>query len=102
MISQAVILCGGLGTRLGALTLNTPKPLLEVGNKPFLEILIFELARHGFREVLLLAGFAGQRIVEFSATSHIAREFGLGLDVVVEGTPAGTGGSLWRARNRLE
>jgi NDP-sugar pyrophosphorylase family protein/histidinol phosphatase-like enzyme len=102
MISQAVILCGGLGTRLGALTVDTPKPLLEVGGRPFIEILLFELARHGFRRILLLAGFAGQRIVEYVASSRIAQEFGLELDVVVEGTPAGTGGSLWLARSRLE
>ena len=102
MISQAVILCGGLGTRLGALTSDTPKPLLEVGGKPFLETLLFEVARHGFRSVLFLAGFAGQHIVEYAASSRIAREFGLELDVVVEDTPAGTGGSLWLARSRLE
>src|SRR3954465_7419989 len=102
MISQAVILCGGLGTRLGALTSDTPKPLLEVGGKPFLETLLFEVARHGFRSVLLLAGFAGQRIVEYAASSRIAQEFGLELDVVAEDTPTGTGGSLWLAHSRLE
>ena len=79
---------------MGALTSDTPKPLLEVGGKPFLETLLFEVARHGFRSVLLLAGFAGQHIVEYAASSRIAREFRLELDVVVEDTPTNTDKSL--------
>ena len=38
-IEQAAILCGGLGTRLGALAAETPKPLLSVGGRPFLDLL---------------------------------------------------------------
>lgn len=62
MIGQAVILCGGLGTRLGALTADTPKPLLPVDDAPFLDLLLFELGRHGFRRVLLLAGRGSRRL----------------------------------------
>ncbi len=40
MIEQAVILCGGLGSRLGELTHSTPKPLLPVADRPFLEWLL--------------------------------------------------------------
>ena len=43
--AQAVILVGGLGTRLGARTANMPKPLLGVGGRPFLAHLIEEVAR---------------------------------------------------------
>ena len=46
---QCVILVGGKGTRLGALTKDTPKPLLPVGGRPFLSYLIQEAARHGQR-----------------------------------------------------
>jgi dTDP-glucose pyrophosphorylase len=45
MVRQAVILCGGVGSRLGALTAETPKPLLPVGGTPFLDVLLFELGR---------------------------------------------------------
>ena len=48
-MQQALILCGGLGTRLGALTASTPKPLLCVGDRPFLDILLLELGRHGVK-----------------------------------------------------
>ena len=43
MINQAVILCGGLGTRLGHLTRRVPKPMVMVAGKPFLEHLIIQL-----------------------------------------------------------
>jgi NDP-sugar pyrophosphorylase family protein len=67
VIGQAVILCGGLGSRLGALTAETPKPLLSVGGAPSLDVLLFEL---GVTRVLLLARFAAQRIVDYAASTR--------------------------------
>ena len=77
MIRQAVILCGGLGTRLGALTTQMPKPLLPVGEDPFLDVLLFELGRHGVRRILLLAGFAAGRVLEYAATTPLRARFRL-------------------------
>ena len=77
MVRQAVILCGGLGSRLGALAADTPKPLLLVDGIPFLDVLLFELARQGVRRVLLLAGFAAQRIAEYAASTPLKARFGL-------------------------
>jgi D-glycero-D-manno-heptose 1,7-bisphosphate phosphatase len=51
MIRQAAILCGGPGNRLGALTAQTPEPLLEVDGAPFLDILLFELGRCGVCDI---------------------------------------------------
>jgi D-glycero-D-manno-heptose 1,7-bisphosphate phosphatase len=101
MIDQAVILCGGLGTRLGALTAETPKPLLTVGGVRFLDLLLFELGRHGIRRILLLAGFAAARIADYAATTPLKSRFDLAIEVAVEPEPAGTGGALWHARERL-
>src|SRR5437868_11188365 len=57
VLRQAVILVGGLGTRLGERTKTTPKPMLPVGGRPFLDTLIDEIARYdAFDEILLLAG----------------------------------------------
>ena len=53
MIEQAIILCGGKGSRLKHLT-KTPKPLLKVNKKPFIEYQIENLARHGVKEIFLL------------------------------------------------
>jgi D,D-heptose 1,7-bisphosphate phosphatase len=102
VIGQAVILCGGLGTRLGPLTAATPKPLLPVAGKPFLDLLLFELGRHGVRRVLLLAGFAADRVVQYAATAPMKARFGTEINVSVEPDPSGTGGALWHARDRLD
>ena len=102
MIQQAVILCGGLGGRLGALTAETPKPLLLIGGVPFLDVLLFELARHGVTRVLLLAGFAAQRIVEYATTTPLKARFGLEIEVAIEPQRAGTGGAVWHARDHLD
>ena len=56
MIRQCAILVGGLGTRLGPVTATTPKPLLTVGDRPFLAWLLREVARYGITDVLLLTG----------------------------------------------
>ena len=59
-IRQAVVLVGGLGTRLGALTRTTPKPMLEVGGRPLVEHVIAHLSRFGLGDILLLAGNHGE------------------------------------------
>lgn len=101
MIEQAVILCGGRGTRLGAPAAEPPKPLLPVDGAPFLDVLLFELGRHGIRQILLLAGVAGDRIADYAAASACKTRFGLSVEIAVEAEPAGTGGALWHARHRL-
>lgn len=97
----AVILCGGLGTRLGSLTRATPKPLLPVGDRPFLEILIQEIARSGVRDFLLLASHMADQISSFAALAaeHLGGD--LRIEVAVEQGQAGTGGALYQARDRL-
>ena len=102
MISQAVILCGGLGSRLGALTERTPKPLLPIGQTPFLDVLLFELGRYGLRRIVLLAGFAADQLVAYAQTTPLKAQFGLDIEVMIEPEPAGTGGALWHARDLLD
>jgi NDP-sugar pyrophosphorylase family protein len=101
-IEQAAILCGGLGTRLGALTAATPKPLLPVGARPFLDILLEALGQGGVRRILLLAGFMAERIADYAAATPVKPRFGLSVEVAAEPYPAGTGGALWHARDGLD
>jgi D,D-heptose 1,7-bisphosphate phosphatase len=101
MTRQAVILCGGTGSRLGALTARTPKPLLAVGGRPFLDALLFELARFGIADVVLLAGYHAAAIEAYAQSTPLRQRFGLDLAVSVEPEPRGTGGALWQARDRL-
>lgn len=99
---QAVILCGGLGTRLGALTQDTPKPLLPVAGRPFLDVLLFELGRHGISDVLLLAAYRSQQIAAYIEQNPIAQRFGMKLRLSIEPDRAGTAGAIWHAADSLQ
>lgn len=100
MIEQCVILCGGLGSRLGELTRNTPKPLLPVADRPFLEWLVREVVRQGVRRIVLLAAFESEQIQDFARRT--GAKFGVGIEVSIEPERAGTGGALWHAREMLD
>jgi len=64
-IKQAVILAGGLGTRLHPLTLTTPKPMVPIYNKPFLAYILELLKKNGITEVVLLVGYLHEKIEEY-------------------------------------
>ena len=97
---QVVVLCGGLGTRLGALTRETPKPLLDIAGIPFLGRLLFEMRRQGFGRALLLAAFRSEQIEAFARDT--AARLGMAVAVAVEPDQAGTGGALRHARGQLD
>jgi D-glycero-D-manno-heptose 1,7-bisphosphate phosphatase len=99
VLRQAVILVGGLGTRLGERTRTTPKPMLPVGGRPFLDTLIDEIARYdAFEEILLLAGHRAESIqARYSGTVRGRAR----LKVSLEQAPLGTAGALVHARELL-
>jgi D-glycero-D-manno-heptose 1,7-bisphosphate phosphatase len=97
---QIVFLVGGRGTRLGALTQTTPKPLLPVGGRPFLDILIENALRFGFHKVLLLAGYLGDDMAQHYQNWQHRND--LTLEWVIEPEAAGTGGALRYAADRLD
>lgn len=96
---QCVFLVGGFGTRLGALTQATPKPLLNVGGRPFLAWLLREVSRHGFTEAVMLGGFRGEQL---EAVLGDGSDFGLKIRHVIEPAPAGTAGALTHAADFLD
>jgi D,D-heptose 1,7-bisphosphate phosphatase len=102
MIRQAAILCGGFGTRLGPLSALFPKTLFTVDGAPFLDVLLFELGRHGVKNILLLAGRAEDQILDYAAATPLKARFGLEIEASVDSECAGTGGALWHARDRLD
>ena len=88
---QAVVLVGGKGTRLGALTKQTPKPMLQVGGQPFLEYLIWNLSRHGIEQIILSCGYLGEQIADhFKGKKWGQTE----VRCIMEPEPLGTGGAL--------
>ena len=84
-IDQAVILCGGLGSRLGDLTRDTPKPLLPVVDTPFLQLLIQEIARYGIERFVLLAAFRSEQIQSFA--DNVADRIGRNIEVTISIEP---------------
>ena len=98
-VTQAVILVGGRGTRLGQITDTIPKPMLPVGGKPFLDYQMWFLRKSGITEVVMCVGYLSA-IVE----AHYGVALALGPRILFsrESSPAGTGGALALARPHLD
>lgn len=91
----AIILAGGRGTRLGATTADTPKPLLPVAGRPFLEWVTMWLAGHGVRHATYAAGFCGEQIADWVEKTDIGEM--VDLHCRLEDAPLGTGGGILNA-----
>jgi len=98
-IDQVVFLVGGTGSRLGTLTAETPKPVLPVDGRPFLDYLLDEASRYGFARCLLLCGYRAESIQKAYEGRTVR---GMRIETAVEAEPAGTGGALARAADRLD
>lgn len=92
---QAVILAGGLGSRLGSLTSEIPKPLLLVNQKPFLDYLIERILKTGIDNILLLTGYRGEQIADY----YRDRPY---IQCIQEKTSMGTAGALINVHSILE
>jgi dTDP-glucose pyrophosphorylase/CBS domain-containing protein len=88
---QAVIMAGGLGTRLRPLTEDLPKPMLPVGGKPLMELMIEQLRQVGIRRVNITTHYKPEKISDHFGDGS---SFGVELNYVNEGKPLGTGGAL--------
>lgn len=99
MLRQAVLLAGGLGTRLGDRVAETPKPLLEVDGRPFVAHVIQNLSRFGVERVLLSVGYLGEH---FEERLGDGTQLGVSLEYALEPEPLGTGGALRFCRERLD
>lgn len=96
---QAVILAGGLGTRLRPVTATVPKPMVPVAGVPYLEHQLRLLAEQRIHDVLLLTGYLGEQIEEYFGDGS---RFGLKIDYSHEPHPLGTGGALRHALAKLQ
>ncbi len=101
-VKQCLVLVGGLGTRLGDLVADVPKPMLPVGQRPFLAWLLRELSRFGIDDVVLLTGYLSA-VVEVALPLLIA-ELPRKMRVRISREPvrAGTGGALYNAAALLD
>jgi len=87
----AVIMAGGQGRRLWPLTAYVPKPMLPVGGKPMIELILAQLVRHGFRRVFVSINHLADSIIDHLGDGHA---FGCSVEYLRETEPLGTGGSL--------
>jgi NDP-mannose synthase len=90
---KAVILAGGKGRRLAPYTTIFPKPLVPIGDRPILEIIIKQLLEHGIGDVTLSIGHLGELIEAYFQNGHKNLP-GLNLKYYREGSPLGTAGPL--------
>lgn len=98
MVTQAVILVGGEGTRLRPLTSRLPKPVLDVVDRPFLAHMLDWLSSHGIREAVMCCGFKADVLIEHLGEGVV---HGIKLTYVTEPEPRGTAGALKFAEEHL-
>jgi NDP-sugar pyrophosphorylase family protein len=96
-VTQAAILVGGRGTRLGSRTDSVPKPMMPVGGRPFLDYQLEFLRQFGVSDVVLCVGY----LAEVMEARYGRGMFGLRVAISREANPAGTGGALSLARELL-
>lgn len=95
---KAVILAGGLGSRLRPFTEVIPKPLLPIGEKSVLEIQIDRLKRYGFDEIYLATNYKADYIKNFFGDGS---KYGVKIELSKEEIPLGTAGPLSLLRDKL-
>jgi NDP-mannose synthase len=90
-MARAVILAGGLGTRLRPYTVAFPKPLMPVGERPILEIIIKQLSAHGIDHITLAVNYQAELLRAYFSDG---RKWGVRIDYSLETEPLGTMGPL--------
>ena len=95
---KAIILAGGLGTRLKPFTEVIPKPLLPIGEKAVLEIQIERLKKYGFDEIILATNYKSEYIKNFFGDGS---RYGVKLKISQEEKPLGTAGPIKLLKDEL-
>ncbi len=92
-MKTAIVLAGGLGTRLKSVVQDIPKPMATVNSRPFLEYVLDYLSNYQIEKVILSIGYRGEVIQE-----HFGEDYkGITLVYSVEDEPLGTGGAIFKA-----
>ena len=91
---QAVLLAGGLGTRLKSVVNDRPKPMALIEGKPFMEYVVHELSRHGITEIIFAVGYKGSMVEEYFQDG---KTFGVTVSYAYEEELLGTAGAIKNA-----
>jgi NDP-mannose synthase len=90
-MKRAIVLAGGLGMRLRPYTAVLPKPLMPVGDRPVLDIVVRQLRHHDFDRVTIATGYLAELIEAFFRDGD---DYGIPVDYHRESTPLGTAGAI--------
>ena len=96
--TDVYILCGGMGKRLRSVIKNNPKPMVGIGEKPFLDIIIDYMADFGFRRFILGLGYKAE---VFKRYYKNFKPKDLEIEFCEEKTPLGTGGAVKKAKKLI-
>jgi len=96
--NPVVIMAGGKGERLGSLTKNCPKPMLEVNGKPMLETILEKCIDAGFKNFYISVNYLKDKIIKHFS---LGEKWGVNISYLEEGEPLGTCGSLKLLPNNL-
>lgn len=91
---QAILLCGGLGTRLRSVVSDRPKPLADICGRAFMEYVVDELRQQGITDIVFAAGYKGKMVEDYFGDGG---RFGIHAGYAYEREPLGTGGALRNA-----
>lgn len=94
---EAIILCGGLGTRLRSVISDVPKPMAPIKNKPFLAFVLEYLKKQNISRVVLAVSYKYEIIQEYFGNSYL----GMQILYSIEKEPLGTGGAILEALNLI-
>ena len=97
--TQAVILCGGLGTRLKPYTNELPKPMILCNEKPFIWYLLEQLSEQGVKQFILLTGYMGEKIKNYFGDG---RQWGWQIEYSQGPVEWDTGKRIWEARQKID
>lgn len=98
MMTTAIILAGGLGTRLRSIISDVPKPMALINDRPFLAHQLDYWIAQGVKRFILSVGYKHEIIVSFFGTTYK----GAVIDYVIEQEPLGTGGALLLAAQKVQ
>lgn len=89
--NKVILMVGGLGTRLRPLTENTPKPMLQVGNKPILQTIVEKFSEYGYDNIIMCVNYKSQIIQDYFGDGS---QFGVSIEYIMENKRMGTAGAL--------
>ena len=95
---EAILLCGGLGTRLRSVVSDRPKPMADIAGKPFLHYLVKMLSESGVKHLIFALGYMGEQIEAYFQSGE---EYGLSISYSYEDSPLGTGGAIRNALSKV-